>query len=122
VLIVEDDPDVRQALAVFLEAHGYTCNEAGDGAQALTFLRANPAPSVILLDVMMPNMDGLTFRRHQLEDRALAKIPVVVLTARPEDARERVFEGVHWMQKPFRAPELVRIVNDLAAKRSQGRL
>lgn len=119
VLIVEDDADVRQALAVFLEAQGYVCSEAGDGAQALEYLRANPPPSVILLDVMMPHMDGVTFRRRQLEDHALAEIPVVVLTARPEAEKDAAFAGVHWMHKPFRAPDLVQIVHSLAARKKK---
>jgi CheY-like chemotaxis protein len=84
VLIVDDDYDVRDAIADVLEMEGIPAAFAGDGEEALEWLRRNPAPCLILLDWMMPRCDGATFREAQRSDPQLARIPVVLLTA---DAR-----------------------------------
>jgi CheY-like chemotaxis protein len=82
LLIVDDDDDVRGTLAELLGDEGYPVLEARNGAEALARLRApGPAPALILLDMMMPVMDGRTFRLAQLADPALAGIPVVILSA-----------------------------------------
>jgi CheY-like chemotaxis protein len=81
VLVVEDDAPIREALCAVLRDDGYAVAEAGDGQEALEFLRTHPTPRVILLDLMMPVMDGWTFLREQAADPALAGIPVVVITA-----------------------------------------
>jgi len=81
VLVIEDDPDVRGALAELLSGEGYQVSASADGAEALDTLRGGLRPSVIVLDLMMPNVDGWDFRRAQLEDPALAAVPVVLLTA-----------------------------------------
>jgi CheY-like chemotaxis protein len=78
VLVVDDSPDLREALTFVLEAEGYTVAAARDGQEALACLRSEFLPGVILLDLSMPNMDGCAFRRRQLEDPRLARIPVVV--------------------------------------------
>jgi len=90
VLVIEDDPDVRNALTELLTGEGYEVTPASDGGEALDVLRAGLRPSVILLDLMMPKVDGWDFRRAQLEDPALADLPVVLLTAsgfRPDSMR-----------------------------------
>ena len=90
VLVIEDDTDVRTALADLLSAEGYVVSVTADGGEALQTLRGGLRPSVIVLDLMMPNVDGWDFRRAQLEDPALAEIPVVLLTAsgfRPDSMR-----------------------------------
>ncbi len=81
ILIVEDDDDLRDAAAELLSSAGYSVRGAADGAKALALLRGGFRPVVILLDLMMPVMSGWAFREHQLADRALAGIPVVVLSA-----------------------------------------
>jgi CheY-like chemotaxis protein len=81
VLIVDDDFDIRDTLTEILEEEGYTVKSAMDGFEALSYLRANPAPSLILLDWMMPHCDGAQFRSEQRNDPSLARIPVVLLTA-----------------------------------------
>lgn len=81
ILVVDDDPDIREAITYILELDGYEVATAGDGLDALAYLRANPAPSLILLDWMMPHCDASQFRAEQLRDPELAKIPVVLLTA-----------------------------------------
>lgn len=82
VMVVEDDRDVRESIAEVLEDHDYRSIEAANGQEALERLRASATkPRVILLDMMMPVMDGWQFRAVQQEDPALRAIPVVVLTA-----------------------------------------
>jgi CheY-like chemotaxis protein len=83
VLVVEDDVDILHAIVDVLEDEGYAVRAAENGRVALDMLRAPGArpPCVILLDLMMPVMDGWAFRAEQLRDPALADIPVVILTA-----------------------------------------
>lgn len=83
VLIVDDDADIRSTLTELLELKGYGVAVAANGADALDVLRAlNPElPCVILLDLMMPIMDGYQFRARQFEDPNAAVVPVVVVTA-----------------------------------------
>jgi CheY-like chemotaxis protein len=83
VLVVEDDADILRALVQVLEDEGLAVRAAENGRAALAALRAPDAkpPCVILLDLMMPVMDGWAFRAEQLRDPTLAGIPVIVLTA-----------------------------------------
>jgi two-component system response regulator MprA len=94
ILIVEDDESVRDALVAILQQEGYPVGEAGDGAQALALLREGLNPCLILLDLMMPRMDGWQFRREQLKDSRLAPIPVVVLSASNQAKRLAETPGV----------------------------
>jgi len=80
VLIVEDDPDLRLALSRLLGDEGYEVVTAAEGQEALDRLRAPRRPCLVLLDLMMPNIDGFEFRVRQLEDPELAAIPVIVLS------------------------------------------
>src|SRR5215510_3339584 len=81
VLIVEDDRDTREMLARFLELEGFEVREAANGQLALETLHENGATCVILLDLMMPVMNGWQFRLAQVMDPDIAEIPVVVVTA-----------------------------------------
>ncbi len=84
VLVVDDDRDIRDVLTDALEAEGYRVVTAADGQEALDWLRTGGArPCIILLDLMMPKMDGIQFRTEVLNDAELACIPVVVLSADP---------------------------------------
>jgi len=84
VLVVDDDRDIRDVLTDALEAEGYRVVTAADGQEALDWLRKGAArPCVILLDLMMPRLDGMQFRTETLNDPELAVIPVVVLSADP---------------------------------------
>jgi len=80
VLIIEDDPDLRDALRELLSGEGYHVTTAADGREALARMGAPPRPGVVLLDLMLPRMDGFEFRVRQLEDPELAAIPVIVLS------------------------------------------
>jgi CheY-like chemotaxis protein len=81
VLLVEDDELLRGAMRLVLEWEGYRVDCAGDGRQALDYLRAGERPALILLDVMLPVLGGWRFRREQRRDPGLAAIPVVVVSA-----------------------------------------
>src|SRR5215208_7746500 len=80
VLIIEDDRETRDALTVFFEIEGYDVSCASDGREGLSEARAQH-PDVILLDLMMPVLDGWGFRAEQKRDASIASIPVVVVSA-----------------------------------------
>jgi len=82
ILVVDDDVDIRATLTDVLEDEGYRVDAVGNGREALAYLRTHRSPSIVLLDLMMPVMDGFMFRAEQNNDPALAAIPVVVMTAR----------------------------------------
>lgn len=81
VMVVDDDADLREALSMVLELEGVQAITACDGADALAKLRAGERPALILLDLMMPNMNGAEFRSAQQQDPALSGIPVVLISA-----------------------------------------
>jgi CheY-like chemotaxis protein len=111
ILVVEDDASVREALAVFLEGEGYSVVEAGDGAEALTRLRTSGPVALILLDLMMPVMNGWEFRDAQARDPRLASIPVVVITADNSAVHQAARAGVAGcLLKPLEFPELLSYV------------
>jgi CheY-like chemotaxis protein len=111
ILIVEDDASVREALAAFLEGEGYSVVEAGDGAEALACLRGNEPVGLILLDLMMPVMNGWEFRDAQTSDPSLASIPVVIITADNSAVRQAAQAGVAGcLLKPLEFPELLSYV------------
>lgn len=113
ILIVEDDLDIREVMRMVLEASGYQVFEAGDGAEALMVARAH-RPRVILLDLMMPGMDGFQFRESQLEDPAIASIPVVIVSgggAVPEKAAQLAAAG--YLIKPTDVQHLLAMMGDL---------
>lgn len=84
VLVVDDDRDIRDVLTDALETEGYRVVTAADGQSALECLRSGAErPCVILLDLMMPRMDGIQFQTELLNDPELSRIPVVVLSADP---------------------------------------
>ncbi len=88
VLVVDDDPDMRQRLRTVLERHGWAVREAAEGAQALARVR-EAVPRLVLLDLTMPVMDGFVFLREMRALPACAEVPVVVLSARDVSAEER---------------------------------
>jgi CheY-like chemotaxis protein len=81
ILVVEDDEDAREAMVALLQMKGYRAVPAGNGKEALDYLRKAPVPDLILLDLWMPVMDGWEFRQHQKQDPRLSTVPVVVVTA-----------------------------------------
>jgi CheY-like chemotaxis protein len=81
ILIIEDDADLREMMAQLLTLEGFRTATATDGQDALRYLKTAHLPDLILLDLMMPVMDGWEFRRRQVADPKIAQIPVVVLSA-----------------------------------------
>jgi CheY-like chemotaxis protein len=89
ILIIDDDASIRELLVEVLEEEGYPVQSASNGEEALSILRTLPKlPKLILLDLMMPVMDGWAFRQEQLQDPLLIGIPVVVLSAAYELHRQ----------------------------------
>jgi two-component system, chemotaxis family, chemotaxis protein CheY len=112
VLVVEDDSYVRDAILEVLTDSGYTPVGAANGAEALARLGAtSEAPAVILLDLMMPVMDGWQFRARQQGDPTLAAIPVVVLTAQPNiEESARALRAAGTLKKPVQLDVLLATV------------
>ncbi len=81
ILLVEDDFMLRQHLAELLAAEGYYVSSAADGAEALWRLEREPLPSAILLDLVLPKMNGISFREAQLQSPVLREIPTIVMSA-----------------------------------------
>ena len=109
ILVVDDDPEIRDFVKANLEREGFEIEVAGSGPEALELAGERP-PALVLLDVMMPGMDGLTTLRHLRNDVPTANVPVVMLTAKPQ-AAERV-KGLDlgaddYITKPFEIDELV---------------
>jgi CheY-like chemotaxis protein len=102
ILIVEDDPDLARLMAEVLDAAGYRTAIAANGREALEPLRMNNRPDLILLDMMMPVMDGWAFREEQRKLREAASIPVVVVTA-DGDARRKAasLQAAGYLAKPI---------------------
>ena len=110
ILIVDDDADLREALTELLQSKGYRVASADDGAKALESLRKSGAPGLILLDLMMPVMDGYEFIAQRNSDPALAGIPVVVISAGRHPQGSVVPGADEILYKPFEADHLIRIV------------
>ena len=112
VLVVEDDTDIREALVGILRDEGFTADGVGNGAEALARLRGPAAPpALILLDLMMPVMNGWQFRAEQQQDDALKSIPVVVISADSgvkQKAESLAVNG--YLKKPVDLDQLLEIV------------
>src|SRR5262249_33833533 len=107
VLVVDDNAAVREVMAGALASQGYRASTAADGREALELLRRGPLPDLILLDLMMPGMDGWEFLRQRRHDAALAAVPVIIVSALDEDQARAVALGVAGhLQKPVGVEEL----------------
>lgn len=111
ILVVEDDRDIRETLADALEGEGYGVVSAVDGLDALERLRATPLPELILLDLMMPRMNGMQFCDEKRKVSEWSGIPVVVLSA-DSQAKERAEAcgAVSCLQKPVKLARLLETV------------
>ena len=108
LLVVEDDDDLREDLAELLRMKGFAVRTAANGAEALDDLRAAPKPCLILLDLMMPVMDGWRFREEQLRDQTLASLPVVVVSGVADQTA--ALQAHALLRKPVKLPELLQLV------------
>ena len=109
VLVVDDDADIRDLLAHFLEVEGFHVASARNGQEAIDRLRQGDRACVILLDLMMPIMNGWQFRSAQKEDPALAAIPVVVISAVVPDHAPPI-DANAYMRKPLDLDRLLTTV------------
>ena len=122
VLVIDDEAPIRLLCRVNLEAEGMEVLEAADGPSGLEKARAE-RPDVILLDVMMPGLDGWRVAEELLDDERTEHIPIVFLTARAElrdRARGIDLGGVDYVTKPFNPVALAPLVRDLAARVERG--
>jgi CheY-like chemotaxis protein len=110
VLIVEDDRDLREMMAQLLTLEGFRTATVANGKEALEYLHAMARPEVILLDLMMPVMDGWEFRRQQQADPDLAGVPVIVLSALDE-TRAVMVDAQAFLKKPLDFDRLLQLVH-----------
>jgi CheY-like chemotaxis protein len=111
ILIVDDDTDVREVLGELLADEGYVTRMCPNGRAALDLLRGGGAlPRLILLDLMMPEMDGWQFRAEQLRDASLRNIPVVVMTASRGVDKDDL-GGAEVLQKPIGLGDILEAVH-----------
>jgi two-component system response regulator CpxR len=116
VLVVDDDLDVREVLADTLKDRGFDVITAANGLEALKLIRSmTTRPSIILLDLMMPVMDGYGFLEERRNDPALAAIPLAVVTAGHGVDRSRLGNGAPLIPKPFNFPQLLGVLHDLGS-------
>ena len=119
VLAADDEEDILELIAFRLERSGYTVLQATDGAQALELARSSQ-PDLAVLDVMMPKMDGFEVTRRLREDEATSKMPIILLTARSQEADlERGFDAGadDYIRKPFSPQELRSRVQAILGRR-----
>ena len=122
VLVIDDEAPIRLLCRVNLEAERMSVLEASDGPSGLEAARAEQ-PDVILLDVMMPGLDGWGVAEALLEDERTSSIPIIFLTARAEfrdRARGLDIGGVDYITKPFNPVELAPLVRDLLERLERG--
>jgi CheY-like chemotaxis protein len=120
ILIVENHTTAREGLALALEQEGFRTVQAANGVEALTYLSEGGPAELILLDLMMPDMDGWTFRRAQQRDPWLADIPIIVtsvLEGRPLGG----LAAAASFRKPIDLDALIGTVHTLCADRERAR-
>ncbi len=120
VLVVDDSETLRRICAFNLKKSGFTVLEAIDGIDALDKMRANQV-DIVILDIMMPRLDGFGVLREMKRDKSLKSIPVIMLTAKGGEDDEKVaikFGATAFLTKPFSPRELVSKVKELINDRS----
>jgi CheY-like chemotaxis protein len=112
ILVIEDNPSVRDALAAVLTVEGYAVSTAGDGLEGLALLPGNPPFALILLDLMMPVMDGFAFLAERARRPALAAVPVIITSAfeaRPPGGRPL---DLPYLRKPVDVEQLLALMRE----------
>ena len=110
ILIVEDDKDIQEMVKAFLEMEGYEVHTADNGKHGLEVLKKIHTPCIILLDLMMPVMDGYQFSLALRDDPDLASIPVVIVSAYWDKARDIPAKGI--IKKPIDLEDLLSKVSE----------
>lgn len=111
ILVVEDDTSIRELLVELLESEGYSVSSAVNGLEGLKHLQNNLNPDLILIDLMMPVMDGYTFRTEQLKNDTWSLIPTVVMSAEA-NAKEKMksFNITAFLSKPVELDTILKTV------------
>lgn len=117
VLVVEDDQDILDAMLDVLQAEGFSAAGVADGRQALAYLdHEGMRPDIILLDLMMPRMDGFQFRQAQLKNPRHATIPVAVVTADGRAMHKASeLQAAGFARKPVGVPALLELIDRVLA-------
>lgn len=120
ILLVDDDDDLREMIADGLEEAGFTVIRASDGADALGHLRTSNLPALVLLDLMMPGMNGWQLSELMHADPILAEIPIVALTATavmdPESLH--LADARDWIAKPFDLEQVLEVIRPILRERA----
>lgn len=119
VLLVDDDTEMVKMLKVRLESAGYEFSAAGDGKEMLEILKIKK-PDLILLDIMLPNMDGYSVLREMRKHKEYDKIPVIILSAKEKKKMEDLFilENVaFFIEKPFDTKDLMDKIREVITQR-----
>jgi len=119
VLVVEDEPDIRSLIVHHLEREGFRCRTAASGDEALARLRSTP-PDLVVLDLMLPGMDGLEVCRRVRADPAIATVPIIMLTAK--DSEIDIVVGLElgaddYVTKPYSTRELLARIRAVLRRR-----
>ncbi len=116
VLVVEDNPDIREGLIALLQMEGFAVIAARHGQEALNMLRNGLRPCIIVMDLMMPVMNGFEFREAQLRDPLLSDIPVIACSGVSDPAHTARLRAKAFVQKPAEVSALVRLVRQHCLK------
>lgn len=122
ILLVDDEPAIVKMVGKRLEAEGYEVSVAMDGEEALR--KAEAAPDLVILDVMLPKMNGFDVCRRLKNDERLGRIPVILFTALTQQKDRRLGSDCGadgYISKPFRTQELLEKIEELIAKTSSGK-
>ena len=119
VLVVEDEPDMLEALRIRLESIGFGVITAADGLEGLQKARAEN-PDLMILDIMLPKMDGFKVCRMLKFDQKFKSIPIILLSAKSSERDLEMGKEVGadaYLTKPFRTQELLKVIKDLLSKK-----
>ncbi len=115
ILIIEDDISIRELLEEIFEFEGYAVDASVNGSEGIKSLHTN-IPDVILMDVMMPIMDGYEFRLEQLKNPHWKSIPVIAMSAQQQKDEKLESYGItHFISKPLELDDLLDTVRELAS-------
>jgi CheY-like chemotaxis protein len=116
IMIVDDDKDILLCVKQILERNGYKVYSFDNGRDFLKALENGKKPTLILLDIMMPEMSGWDIRRRLEENPSWNRIPVVFMTARANETSEEMYEryGVGYIKKPFAVDDFKEIIENVA--------
>jgi CheY-like chemotaxis protein len=115
ILVIEDDADVTRCIRQILKEEDFIVHTFAHADEALRWLRTNPPPTLILLDLELPGISGAAFRARQLCDPRLAPVPVIIVSGRADAARQaQELAATDYIAKPFTTEELLHVVQNRA--------